>query len=198
LARFTFYEKVMNDPQLFLALIGCTPPGRHTEQHDVFAGIGSSIGALVPAMQAFWPEAQGKLHLDAWRAVRQVDGYVVRLYPKGNAPEAGKERLWFINLGGYQTGWFEELHYKMLLVASSKAEAVNKAKKTLFYKENNLPGGGESHIDDQWLMEADEVLQVAEMLPTADAARWDIRLEPATLPAADDLHIGYFKLSKLI
>ncbi|MFN3530395.1 MAG: DUF1543 domain-containing protein [Bacteroidia bacterium] len=184
------------NPSLFFALIGCTPAGRHTEQHDVFAGIAPSLEALVPEMKAFWPEAQGKLHLDAWREVKQVDGYDVKLLAKGSKTAAALKQLWFVNLGGYQSGWFEELHCKLLLVASSKAEAVAKAKKSDFYQQMSIKGGA-SHIDDQWLVEADEVLPVTSLLSARAAAEWDLVLEPATQLREDELHIGYFKISKL-
>lgn len=53
--------------KLFMVLIGCKPEGRHTEQHDIFFGIGSELRDLIPDMLAFWPEANGKLHIDGWR-----------------------------------------------------------------------------------------------------------------------------------
>ena len=46
--------------KLFYIIIGCTPKGRHTEQHDVFFGIAENIRDLVPEMINFWPEAKGK------------------------------------------------------------------------------------------------------------------------------------------
>ena len=40
-------------------------------------------------------------------------------------------KLFFLNLGGYKEGDFEEYHYKVVTVAKSKAEAIKKAKKNL-------------------------------------------------------------------
>ena len=65
--------------RLFMLLIGCSPEGRNTEQHDVFFGIGNSMRELVPDIIAFWPEAKGKLHLDAWREVNHVNGFSVKV-----------------------------------------------------------------------------------------------------------------------
>ncbi|MGN6440105.1 MAG: DUF1543 domain-containing protein [Agriterribacter sp.] len=31
-----------------MLLLGCKPAGRHTEQHDVFFGIGASLKDLIP------------------------------------------------------------------------------------------------------------------------------------------------------
>ena len=65
--------------KLFYIIIGCTPKGRHTEQHDVFFGIAENIRDLVPEIINFWPEAKGKLHVDAYREVNFVNGYQVEV-----------------------------------------------------------------------------------------------------------------------
>jgi len=36
-------------------MLGCVPPGRHVEQHDVFFAIGESLTQLVPEIKAFGP-----------------------------------------------------------------------------------------------------------------------------------------------
>ncbi len=58
-------------------MLGCTPKGRHTEQHDIFFGIGGAIKDLKQDIIDFWPEAKGKIHLDAFREVTNVDGYQI-------------------------------------------------------------------------------------------------------------------------
>ena len=65
----------MSRPKLFMVLIGCKPEGRHTEQHDIFFGVATSMKELLPQIIAFWPEAKGDLHIDGWREVNQVDGF---------------------------------------------------------------------------------------------------------------------------
>jgi len=45
--------------KLFMLLLGCKPPGRHTEQHDVFFGIARSLRDLVPEIQAFGLSRKG-------------------------------------------------------------------------------------------------------------------------------------------
>lgn len=46
-----------------MVLLGCTPKGRTTEQHDVFFGIAENLSELTSQMNKFWPEAKGKLHI---------------------------------------------------------------------------------------------------------------------------------------
>ena len=41
--------------KLYMVMLGCTPKGRFTEQHDIFFGIGNSLKELIPNMKAFWP-----------------------------------------------------------------------------------------------------------------------------------------------
>jgi len=41
--------------KLFMLMLGCVPPGRHVEQHDVFFAIGESLTQLVPEIKAFGP-----------------------------------------------------------------------------------------------------------------------------------------------
>ncbi len=66
----------MNEqPKLLMLLLGCTPEGRHTEQHDVFFTISNRLSDTIPAIIDFWKEAKGDIHVDAWREVKNVDGY---------------------------------------------------------------------------------------------------------------------------
>ena len=129
--------------KLFMLLIGCTPGGRNIEQHDIFFGIGNSVKDLIPDVISFWPEAKGKLHLDAWREVTNVNGFGVTVIPHQEINNAAK--LFFINLGGYKQNEFEEFHYKMIVAAGDKGEAVRLAKNTAFYKHTGFKGA-DSHI----------------------------------------------------
>lgn len=185
----------MGAPQLFMVLLGCKPPGRHTEQHDVFFGIAEQLRDLIPEFKAFWPEAQGKLHVDGWRAVQVVNGYSLQLVPRAEAdPQA--ITLYFINLGGYKPGEFEEFHYKMLVAAPTKAEAVRVAKQTAFFKHTGFTGAN-AHIDDHYGLDVDDVVEVEEILPAAVRAQYALQLLPAAGLPDDPLQLGYFKLSKL-
>jgi len=62
-----------------MLLLGCKPPGRNTEQHDIFFGIGSGLKELIPAIIDSWPEAKKKIHIDAWREVQFVMAILYRL-----------------------------------------------------------------------------------------------------------------------
>ncbi|MDO4694588.1 MAG: DUF1543 domain-containing protein, partial [Eikenella sp.] len=102
--------------KLFMLKIGATPKGRLIEQHDVFFGIAERPADLIPAFESAWPEAADNWHIDCWREVSQVGGHAVRVVPREQA-QSGGDKLFFINLGGYRPGEFEEYHHKMLVVA---------------------------------------------------------------------------------
>ena len=65
-----------------MVMLGCTPKGRFTEQHDIFFGIGSSLKELVPDMKDFWPEAKGRIHIDAWQKVTCIDDFDIEVVSK--------------------------------------------------------------------------------------------------------------------
>lgn len=185
-------------PKLYFLLLGCRPAGRKTEQHDVFAGIANRLADLIPWIEDSWSDA-GKIHLDAWREVNVVDGYRVELIPRTNdLPSTDNGlKLWFINLGGYQPGIFEEFHQKLLVVAAQQADAIQQAKKHPFFKAYHLPPAGAAHIDDKWALEIDDVETLESLLPVSMQQSWAIRLVRDEQLMEDEVHIGYFKLSTL-
>jgi hypothetical protein len=181
---------------LYMLLLGCKPPGRNTEQHDVFFGAGNSLKELVPGIIACWPDAP-KIHIDAWRKVTEVDGYLISLVPKQESFAEKKNRqLFFLNLGGYKENEFEEFHYKMLVVAKDKGEAVLRAKETAFYKHTGFKGAN-SHIDDKYGVDVDDVYEIEDILPEAIKEKYFVHIQPASGIAKDAWHLGYFKLDAL-
>lgn len=178
------------EPKLFMALLGATPPGRRIEQHDVFFGIADCFEALAPQMVAAWPEASGKIHIDSWREVTIVDGFKVEIATDGPKQD---ERLFFLNLGGYKPDDPEEYHYKMLVVATTMAQAVAKAKQTAFYRHTGF-AGAVSHIDDRFAIDVDDVHLVQDLL----SQPYIICLRPTLDMENDALHIGYLKIDKLL
>lgn len=182
-------------PKLYMLLIGCSPPGRHTEQHDVFFGIANSIKELLPDVIAFWPEARGKLHIDAWREVSLVNGYEVQVVESSD--HRSDTQLFFINLGGYKPGEFEEFHYKMIVAAPDKNEAMRQSKQTAFFKHTGFKGAT-SHIDDKYGVDVDDIFSIREILPAETKTRYSLSINPAPDGAADDtIHLGYFRLEKV-
>ena len=186
----------MSHPKLYMVLIGCKPEGRHTEQHDIFFGIAESMKALLPDIIAFWPEAKGVLHIDGWREVHQVDGFDIMIEERCANKTEQSQQLFFINLGGYKKDEFEEFHYKMVVAAAEKSTAIKAAKQTAFFKHTHFDGAN-SHIDDQYGIDVDDLYRIEEVLSPSTLSKYTIVLTDAVEEKQDELHLGYFKLSSL-
>ncbi len=188
-------EPVLTNPTLFMIMLGCKPKGRHTEQHDIFFSIADSIDQTKAAVLDFWPEANGRVHMDAWRKVKAVDGYQIKVVPKSQTEASGDLKLFFINLGGYREGEFDEPHYKLLIVAKDKAEASKQAKQTAFYKHTGF-SGAPSHIDDKYGVDVDDAFQIEDVLSEELKAMYRLEISPAANLEADPFTLGYMPLYK--
>lgn len=190
----------MEPLKLFMLLLGCTPLGRHTEQHDVFFGIASKLSDLIPDMKAFWPEAQDKLHVDGWREVTHVGNYHIAVVAKAEAV-TNPEQLYFLNLGGYKPGEMEEFHYKILSVNKDIGEAIRDSKKTTFYKHTTFADAtspdATSHVDDKYGVDVDDAVPVKDILPAHMRERYQLKITAVEHAMEDELHLGYFQLHKL-
>jgi hypothetical protein len=201
--RTSFQRKYMNRPKLFMVLLGCKPPGRHTEQHDIFFGIATELKELKSEILNFWPEGAHKIHIDAWREVNFVNNYritpTLRTAPLTNSEApAIAEKLFFLNLGGYKAKEFEEYHYKLLTIAQSQSVAINEAKQTIFYKHFDIPDSvAHSHIDDKYGIDVDDLYEVEDILPPSAKENYKIVALPVSSAKEDTIHVGYLKLSKL-
>lgn len=181
------------NPKLFMVIMGCNPKGRVTEQHDIFFGIGSNMRELVPQMKKFWPEAEGKFHIDAWREVTVVDGFSIEVV-EANGSEEGEENLYFLNLGGYKPDEFEEFHYRYLGVATKMATAIKDAKKTTFFKHYGFKGAN-SHIDEKYGIDVDDSHKVIDLLNLNTKTQYQLKITKSESDVeADHLHIGYLTI----
>ena len=185
-----------------MLLIGCKPPGRHTEQHDVFFTIADYFSETEEDVKTFWPEAS-KIHIDAWREVTNVDGYRISVIQKESARVNGDNlKLFFINLGGYKKGQFEEFHYKVLIVAESLSEANRKAKESTFclhppgLSKDSLP-----HIDDKYGIDVDDVCEVKDILPAYLKEQYVLQISEIIFEEAeqgeDGMNLGYQRYEKM-
>ncbi len=183
--------------KLFMVLLGANPPGRNVEQHDYFFGIARNLKELIPAIKAFWPEAVNTLHLDGWREVTQVDGYQINVVVKEETTTESLEKLFFINLGGYQSGKLEEQHYTVLSVHEDRKDAMLESKKTVFFRTNTLKGGAGSHIDEKYGIDVDDAYRIEDILSDEYKEQYSIHIAKATAVKEDIIHLGYFKLDKI-
>lgn len=188
---------------LYMAQLGGRPKGRLIEQHDIFFGVANHVSELVEDINQHWPEVKNKWHIDSYRAITKIDGYAIKLVESDEQVSKDADlKLFFINLGGYQQGSFEEFHYKLLIVAASQAEAIKQAKQSEFYKQFTFkddasPFDAASHIDDKFEVDIDDIYNVNDLLsnvqlliePIVDADGVDIK--------EDKEHVGYLSIKNL-
>ena len=214
--------------KLFMLKIGARPQGRLIEQHDVMFVIANSLSEIIPVVNQHWPAVKNNWHLDAWREVKRVGNYQILLstdslskdgLSKDNALadniladdrvdnklDSHGKQLYFVNLGGYLPGQFEEFHYKTLVVAETLGKATAQVKKTAFYQDYTFDnvdtaksGVATSHVDDKHQLDLDDIHCVADLLPKDVALTIQPLTEPEKNQLPDDaLHIGYLSLKQI-
>ncbi|WP_201560263.1 MULTISPECIES: DUF1543 domain-containing protein [unclassified Psychrobacter] len=192
-------------PTLFMVQLGGRPKGRLIEQHDIFFGVANQVSELVDDINHHWPEVKNKWHIDSYRAITKVGNHTVKLIESDNQAENDNGlKLFFINLGGYQRGSFEEFHHKLLIVAATQAEAIKQAKQSTFYKEftfkdKDSPFNAASHIDDKFQVDIDDIYDVNDLVSNIQ-----ILIEPRIhnsheLANADEdkEYVGYLSIKNL-
>ncbi len=190
---------------LYMVQLGGRPKGRLIEQHEIFFGVANQVNELIADINNHWSEVKNKWHIDSYRAITRVDNYTIRLVESSQQIENTNDlKLFFINLGGYQQGSFEEFHYKLLIVATNQAEAVKQAKQSQFYKrftfkDKSSAFNAASHIDDKFEVDIDDIYNVNELIsnikiiiePLARA------LDEAIDEVEDKEYVGYLSIKNL-
>ena len=214
--------------KLFMLKIGARPQGRLIEQHDVMFVIANSLSETIESVNQHWPAVKNNWHLDAWREVKRVGDYQILLSKQSlskdglskdnaladniladdrvdNKLDSQGKQLYFVNLGGYLPGQFEEFHYKTLVVAETLGKATAQVKKTAFYQDYTFDnvdtaksGVATSHVDDKYQLDLDDIHCVADLLPNDVALTIQPLTEPEKNQLPDDaLHIGYLSLKQI-
>ncbi|AVE04187.1 MULTISPECIES: DUF1543 domain-containing protein [Pseudomonas] len=134
---------------LFVVMLGGKHPRARIEVHDVVFTVADTLQATYPQLRDNWFGSPSGMHIDAWMGVDGVDGWKVEV--SHLAPSADAQRLYFINLGGYEAGAFGEAHHYVLVVARNPQEAKAKGKQKML-----------SHWS---LAHTDRVMDVDDCLP---------------------------------
>lgn len=111
--------------KLFMFYIGGDCGNSNIELHDVRFSVGDTPQACHADLRRQWWGEPKSLHLDCWGAVEQADGFDVTV--SSVPPPEAAEKLFFLNLGGYDSVEFGELHKNVLLVATDVKVAISRA-----------------------------------------------------------------------
>jgi len=185
--------------------LGGRPKGRLIEQHDIFFGVANQVNELIADINNHWPEVKNKWHIDSYRAISKVDNYAIKLVESNIQAECANDlKLFFINLGGYQQGSFEEFHYKLLIVADSQADAVKQAKQSEFYKQFTFkdkasPFNAASHIDDKFEVDIDNIYNVNDLISNVKIIIEPLAraLDKSINVIEDKKYVGYLSIKNL-
>mgnify|MGYP002662407299 FL=1 len=84
-----------------------------------------------------------------------------------------------------------------LVVAKTKSEAIKKAKKTTFFQHVGFKGGGETHIDDKYGVDVDDIHKIDDILDVQYKLNYQLKITKTDTLSTDEKHIGYIALTKL-
>ena len=164
-------------PGLYLVVLGGRTPHTHVELHDVRWVVGTCIDDTIPELKRQWFGSRKGLHLDSYVRLDCVDGYTVQLR-RANAETPGSgnaksptQKLWFVNMGGYEASSLLELHAIGCVVAANAQSAKHRA------KQRWLKGALQQHKDD--LRSVDQVGGIDNCLPIDELQGWQVTLSPA-------------------
>lgn len=142
---------------LFVIYIGGSHTNALLELHDMRFMIANTIEETHETLRKSWWGIPSSLHIDAWGILNYADGYNIHL--SKDASHNTSNKLYFVNLGGYDAHQFTELHKNIFVVANNELEAKQKALKQIENWES-------PHRD--YLYQVDHFLNLNTLLETGD------------------------------
>ncbi|MDV2438832.1 DUF1543 domain-containing protein [Acinetobacter gerneri] len=144
-------------PSLFVVMLGGRHAKANTEVHDVVLAVGNSLEEVYPQLKQAWFAEQKGLHIDAWAQIQGVEfeAKKYQLHFTEAMPNPSEQKLYLINLGGYDPKEFGELHRYVLVVAQNEMVAKEKGKQ--FYAQ----GWYKAHTDR--VLEVDDCIAVDQV-----------------------------------
>ncbi len=161
--------------------IGGDYANSNIELHDVRFSIGETPEDCYPDLRKQWWGLPKSLHIDSWSEIEQADGYDLVL---ADTPFEGAEKLFFLNLGGYNAADFEEMHKNILLVGESAHKVVHRALKASM--DWRIP-----HKDS--VFEVEKVISINDVLRNAGL---HLHLVPAKAPKPFTFVSRYIRINQ--
>ncbi|HBS36161.1 MAG TPA: DUF1543 domain-containing protein [Parvularcula sp.] len=169
--------------KLFAVIVGGEVAGCHVELHDTRFVAGERIEDCYEALKAQWWGTPESLHLDAWGPLDWADGFRIEIFNEA-ADQDQAQRLWHLNLGGYDPAQFEELHRNLFMVAPDWRSAKTRALAEV--KDWTSP-----HKD--YALDVERAIDVGASLGEG----WRIRLTPSAEPQPFIFEARYVPIGRL-
>lgn len=150
--------------ELFVMYIGGYHERAFVELHDMRFVIAEKIEDTYESLKKSWWGTPESLHIDSWGTLKYVDGYNIKISSKPT--QETENKLYFVNLGGYNPLEFMELHKNVFVVAPNPSKAKVKALKQILHWESY-------HRDYQF--DVDDVIDVSQI---CSKEKLYIHLEP--------------------
>lgn len=167
--------------KLFAFYIGGSTDTSLIELHDARFIAAETIEECYDEIQAGWWGKPSSLHLDCWGELTSADGHNITLKKE---PYTGEDKLWFVNLGGYDPAEFTELHKNVFIVAPTESKAKVKALKTIL--------DWKSHHKD-YMFDVEHITCLDE---SARGKGYYVHLEPTDNPVPFTFKFGYNPIFK--
>jgi hypothetical protein len=137
--------------KLFVIYIGGKTTTSLIELHDMCFVVSDSIENTYETLRKKWWGTSNSLHLDAWGILNYADGYNIVLK---DYPANFEQKLYFVNLGGYDKNKFTELHKNIFIVAENESKAKIKALKQVldwqsYHRDNQYEIENCISVDEQ-------------------------------------------------
>ncbi|MGB4191584.1 MAG: DUF1543 domain-containing protein [Rickettsiales bacterium] len=152
--------------KLHIIYIGGIHEKAFVELHDMRFAVAKRIEDTYDYLKSSWWGTQESLHIDAWGVLEYADGHNIHL---SNEPSTSENKLYFVNLGGYNSNEFTELHKNVFVVAPNPSKAKVRALKQILDWESH-------HRDYQFEME-----NIVDLSAIASAGNYYINLEPSDI-----------------
>ncbi len=137
--------------KLFAVYVGGDIKGANIELHDMRFVVAETIEDTYEELQKQWWGSPESLHIDCWSELIQADGYRITLKPE---PYNGSEKLYYVNLGGYDGKDFAEIHKNAFVIAVTESKAKVRALKSVrhwdaFHKDEMYQAEQAFSLNDQ-------------------------------------------------
>lgn len=115
--------------KLYAIYIGGSTKTSLIELHDIRFVIAQSIKDTYDELKRDWWGTPESLHIDCWGELKSADGHNIIL--RDHPQDGFDQKLFFVNLGGYDPQEFAELHKNVFVVAPTESKAKVKALKSV-------------------------------------------------------------------
>ena len=187
---------------LFLVVLGGKVNNANVEIHDVRWVVGSTIEDTFRVLRRDWFGTIDGLHIDSFKKINCIDGYKINLINVENCQikeknfkreEENKNKLWFVNLGGYERESMQERHEFGLVVAKNSIKAKKIAKSKWLF------GCRKKHIDNLSCLKKISDVDDCKVIKNID--NWEIELTLMNDFHEENNHpdwFGYMRIDNIV